>query len=201
MVVESNLSNNSVLSLNEINKAMTFINPLLIKTFIAIIILLLGFIIGKIMGRLLLKIFELVEFDLLIKRLFKIKNISKTLSLAVSYLINMVSLVMALNKLEITTAVITTIVIVVIIALLLIIVFGTNDIFANFFAGILLRFRKSINVGDNLRIKDSKKTIEGRVLSVGYLNMNLETVRKEIVHVPNMLLLKSIITKVKNLKK
>jgi small-conductance mechanosensitive channel len=196
MAVSDNASN-SIISVNEINNAISLINPLIIKIFIAVMILLLGFIISKIIEKLLFKILDIVEFDKLIKRFVRYKHPSKTISIIVSYIINAVSLVMALNKLEITTTIITTIVIVLVTVLVLFVVFGTNDLFANFFAGIIVRIRKNIRVDEFIRIKDSKKKIEGKILTIGNLSIRLETESGEIVYIPNMLLFKSVITKVR----
>jgi len=186
-----------MISLNEITNAISLINPLVIKILIAVIILLLGFVIGKIVQRLLFKILDLVEFDKLLKKVVKFKNLSKTISLIASYIINTLFLVLALNKLDITTTIITTIVIVLLVVLVLFVIFGTNDLFANFFAGIVVRFRKNIRVDDLIRIKDTKKTIEGKILSIGYLSIRVDNGKNETIYIPNMLLFKSVITKIR----
>ena len=153
--------------------------------------------IGKIVERLVFKILDLVEFDKLLRKVVKIRHASKTISLVVSYIINTLSLVLALSKLDITTTIITTVVIVLLVVLVLFVVFGTNDLFANLFSGIVVRFRKTIRVDDLIRIKDAKKTIEGKVLSIGHLSMRIENDKNETIYVPNMLLFKSVITKIR----
>ena len=102
---------------------------------------------------------------------------------------------MALNRLNITTTVITTIIILLVIVLVLFIIFGANDLFANLFAGLMIRLRKNINIGDYVRLKDNK--VEGHIISMNFFNIRIETDKDESVFIPNMAVFRSGIIKVK----
>ena len=192
----ASLSNLSTLSMSDVDNAVSIINPVVLKILMAFIVLLLGFAVGKIVEKLLLKFFELIEFNKFAGRFLKLKfSISKMLARIIAYFIYILSIVMALNRLEITTTIITTIVILLSIILILFLIFGTNDLFANVFAGLIIKFRNNIKVGDYVKIKD--KRIQGHVISISMLNVRLETGKDELVFVPNMALFKSEVVKIK----
>jgi len=181
---------------DEANLAVSIVSPIIFRIMIAILIFLLGFIIGKIIQKFILKLFEISDLDRVLKKLFRIRfNASKVVAAIALYLIYILAIIMALNSLGLTTTIVTTIVILLIIILVLFIIFGLNDVFANMFAGMLVRFRKNIKPGDYIRIKD--KHIEGYVASINMLNVRIETLKEEVVLVPNMVLFKSEIIKPK----
>jgi small-conductance mechanosensitive channel len=182
--------------MDEANVALSIVNPIIVEITIALLIFFMGFVIGKIVQKLILQFFRLSELDSVFKKRTGMKiSLSVIISTLVSYFIYVVAIVMALNRLNIATKIITTIVIFLIIVLVLFVIFGLNDIFANFFAGLLLRFRGNIKQGDYIRIKD--KRIEGYVVSINTLSIRLETRKEEIVFVPNMILFKSEVVKPK----
>jgi small-conductance mechanosensitive channel len=162
----------------------------------------MGFIIGKIVEKLILKFFAIGDLDRVFRKRTGLKiSLSILIATITSYFIYIIAVVMALNRLEIATTIITTIVILFIIILVLFLIFGMNDVFANLTAGIILKFRDTIKPGDYIRIKD--KRIEGYIVSINILNIRLETKKDEVVFIPNMALFKSEIKiiKPKNVKK
>jgi small conductance mechanosensitive channel len=195
-----NLTNNSVILIDEANNALSVLSPLVIKIVIAILILLLGFVIGNIAKKLVLKFFQLSDFDRILKKKTGFKfSLSVTISTIISYLIYIIAIIMALNRLELATTIVTTIIIILILVLILFVIFGLNDIFANFSAGIIIKIKGNIKPGDYIRIKD--KRIEGYIIDTTALNIRLETKKDEIVFIPNMVLFKSEIVKPKNIPK
>ena len=196
----SNITNSSAVLANEANAALSIVNPIIVKIVIAILIFFIGFVIGKIVQRLILKFFQISDLDVIFKKRTGIKQpLSTIVAYIISYFIYIVAIVMALNRLDIATTLITTIVIILIVVLVLFVIFGLNDIFANFTAGLILKIRGNIKQGDYIRIKD--KRIEGYVASINSLNVRLETKKDEIVFVPNMVLFKSNIVKPKKVPK
>jgi small-conductance mechanosensitive channel len=195
-----NVTNNTVALVTEANSALSIVNPLVIKIVIAILIFFVGFVIGKIVQRLIIKLFELSDLDRIVKRRTGLKiEPSKVISGLSAYFVYVIAIVMALNRLEIATTIITTIVIILLVVLILFVIFGLNDVFANFTAGIVVRFRGHIKQGDYIRIKD--KNIEGYIVHMTLLNIRLETRKDETVFIPNMALFKSEIIKPKKIPK
>lgn len=195
-----NITNNSVVLMDEANTVLSIVNPIVIKIVIAILIFLMGFVIGKILQKLVLKFFQISDLDKLFKKRTGIKlPLSLIVSTLLSYFVYIVAIVMALSKLEITTTIITTIVIILVIILVLFVIFGLNDVFANLSAGVFIQLRGNVKPGDYIRIKD--KHIEGYIISMNTLNIRLETKKDEIVFIPNMVLFKSEIVKPKKIPK
>ena len=196
----ANSTNATIALVDEANNALSIVNPLVVKIFAAILIFFIGFVIGKIVEKLIIKFFEISDLDRIIKSRtgFKFKT-STIIASILSYFIYILAIVMALGRLEITTTIITSVVIILIVILLLFMIFGLNDIFANLSAGFAIRFRGNITPGDYIRIKD--KRIEGYVVSMTALNLRLETKKDEIVFIPNMALFKSEIIKPKKIPK
>jgi len=186
--------------MDEANNALSIVNPIVIKIVIAVLIFLIGFVIGKIVQNLIIKFFQISDIDRIFKKRTGIKlPLSVLVSVVVSYFIYIVAIVMALNQLSIATTIITTVVILLVLILVLFVIFGLNDVFANLSAGIFIRFRCNVKPGDYIRIKD--KHIEGYIISMNTLNIRLETVKDEIVFIPNMILFKSEIVKPKKIPK
>ena len=186
--------------MDEANAAVSIVNPLIIKIVIAILIFFIGFVIGKIAQKLILKFFKISDLDRIFKKKTGLKvPMSVIVSTVISYFIYIVAIVMALSRLGITTTVITTIVIILVIILMLFVIFGLNDVFANFTAGLLIKVKGNIKPGDYIRIKD--KRIEGYIISMTMINIRLETKKDEIVFIPNMAVFQSEIIKPKKIPK
>ncbi|HYD03791.1 MAG TPA: mechanosensitive ion channel domain-containing protein [Alphaproteobacteria bacterium] len=193
------MANNSVL-VDEANTALSIVNPLVVKIVIALLIFFIGFIIGKIVEKIILRFFKISDLDKLFRQQTGLKmSLSIVISTIISYFIYVVAVVMALNRLEIATTIITTIVILLVVVLLLFVIFGLNDVFANMNAGLIIKFRGNLKVGDYIRIKN--KNVEGHIVNMNALNIRLETKKDEIVFIPNMALFKSEIVKPKKIPK
>jgi len=191
---------NSTVLIDEANNALSIVNPIVIKIAIAVLIFFIGFLIGKIAQKLIIKFFKLSDLDRIIKKRTGFKfQASLVTSNIVSYFIYIIAIVMALSRLDITTTIITSIVIILVIILILFLIFGLNDIFANFSAGIVIKLRGNIKSGDYIRIKD--KRIEGYIMNMTALSIRLETKKDETVFIPNMVLFRSEIIKPKKIPK
>lgn len=186
--------------MDEANVALSIVNPLVIEIIIALLIFFIGFVIGKIVQKLVLQFFRMSDLDRPFRKHTGMKvSLSIIFSTIASYFIYVVAIVMALNRLHIATTIIRTIVILLVLILIFFVIFGLNDMFANFSAGLVLKFRGNIRQGDYIRIKD--KHIEGYVVSINNLSVRLETNKEEVVFIPNMALFKSEIIKPKKIKK
>ncbi len=191
----SNISN-ALTSMDEVNQAINFINPLVIKIIIAMFIVIMGFIIGKIIEKIIIKLLDMIELDKLFFKATGIKfSVEKILSNIAAYSIYFTAIIIALNRLEITTPVMNTIIIVLAIFIILVFFFGIRDIFANFFAGLIGRFTKNLKIGDEIRLKD--KDVEGKIMHINLLNIQIETKKEELVFIPNVALFQSHIIKLK----
>jgi small-conductance mechanosensitive channel len=187
--------NESLLSQTDVSDAVSMINPIIVNVINAVILLLIGFVVGKFIEKLTFRIFEMVELDKITKKKIKIRNLSKILSKIFGFLVYLLAIIIALNKIGLATTIINTVIILSILVMILFIVFGVNDIFANFFSGVFFRMKRNISVGEIIKIKSQRNTISGKVEKITLLDIRIDTGKEEIVIVPNTLLSKSIITK------
>ena len=185
-----------MISSDELRHILDMVNPLVIKIFIAIVILLIGVVIGKVAEKVVFRILELAELDKLTKKRLGV-NISRIISKIVLYFTVIFSLILALNKVGVTTALVNTIIVVIAVFLVLFVLIGANDLFVNFFAGLVILFRHHFHVGDVIKIKEKSKNITGKIVEINLLSVRLETDRKESVFIPNMVLFKNQAVKVR----
>ncbi|MEM4710764.1 MAG: mechanosensitive ion channel [Candidatus Woesearchaeota archaeon] len=188
--------NNSIVSSAEITETVSLVNPIFLNVLNALVILFLGFIIGRILRSVILRIFEFADLDAFLRNKFKIKRASYILSKIVEIIIYLITIILVLIKINLATTIITTIIIILIVFLTLFFIFGLNDIIANFFSGVLFRMKKTISVGDRIKIRQKNRLIIGTISDITMLEIKIKTEREELI-IPNTLLARSIVTKMK----
>jgi len=165
-----------------ISEVSRTINPFISKVVIAVIILLVGLIIGKLLGNLIRKALSEVELDKHLRAAVGFRwSIEKGISRIISYFIYLVSIILSLNSLGLTTAILVIISVVIIFVITLSFLLAIKDFFPNLLAGIRIRMRHLFSVGDEIQIKE----VKGIVVSLGYMETRLETSFKEEVIIPN----------------
>ena len=98
-----NINNSLNSSLLALGGNSIYLNSIVIKIFTAIIIIFIGFIVGKIAENLLLKLFDEIELNKHFTKLFKAKwHYSKIISRIFAYAAFIISIIWALNVLGIT---------------------------------------------------------------------------------------------------
>lgn len=164
---------------------------------IALIILLIGFVIGKLAGRVVTKFLH--EFDL--NNILKTAGIKRPLEgligSLVSYLIYFAAIIMALNKLNVTSWVLYIILITVIVVIVISFLLSVKDFLPNFFAGLFIYRHGIIKEGDNIKVNETS----GKVTHISMVETQLETKEGDIVFIPNSLLTKNKVIKVNDGKK
>ncbi len=162
------------------------INPLLTDIGIAIIILLLGFIIGKITGIILEKILIELQVDKGLKAIRKKKlQVRKGLPLLISILIYAAAVVLALTHLGILETVLKAIA-----ALAILIIVGSMflwiaNLLPNIIAGFKLRSRRNFTENNVIR----SKLVEGKIKRIGFLKTRIES-NEDTLIIPNYSLTK-----------
>ena len=165
------------------------------KLVVAIIILLLGFILGRMAGKIILKVLKEIELNQIIEKITGIKvSISEIISKAITYFIYFIFIIAALEKLNISTVVVNIlawgIMIIIIVSLFL----AIKDFIPNMIAGIYITQKRFVEKGDVIKIN----RIEGTILEVQLNTTKIETLKGDILFVPNSNLVKSRIVKLKS---
>lgn len=178
---------NETLNGFDISKVNLFVNNEIITNMLfALIILLIGFTVGKLVGIALFKFLNGVEFDKGFKKISNSKiHITKTISSLVSWAIYTGSVVWALLTLRILNVVL--IITVYFVALLIVgtIILETINSVPNLAYKRVVKSKK-IKKGDHIKINN----VEGEVLKVGFLNIKIKGTKGEEIYVPNKLIRK-----------
>lgn len=152
----------------------------------AVIVLLIGFILGRVLGRLTLKGLHEAEINRFLKKA-KIKfPLEEFVSKAVEYVLYFLAIIMALEQLGLSTYALYLVAAAALAILILAFFLGIKDFIPNFIAGVRLHHKKYFKVGDTITIG----TVSGRVKELGLLETKLITRSKDIIHIPNSHLLK-----------
>lgn len=163
---------------------------LLLHLVAAIVILILGFVLGRLLGKLMRKVLHELELDEIIaKHVREGFEAERWISFVVEYATYGFALVWALNQLGITTTVLQIVVALVVFTLVVVVVLTLKDVVKNFFAGLVLRQKSVVKIGKRIEVG----LVEGTVVRVGWLETKLVTRKKEVVFVPNSLMVKSVI--------
>ncbi|MBN2053084.1 mechanosensitive ion channel [Candidatus Woesearchaeota archaeon] len=187
--------NESIVVLNEVGGS---VNPLLSRIVIAVLILLIGLIIGKLAGLLIRRALNEVRLDKHIKSAGVKLSLEKFLGNIASFIIYLIAIIMSLDQLGLTTAILVIIVSIIVIVIAVSFLLAVKDFFPNMFAGIRIRMRHLFTEGDNIQIRE----VKGRILSVGLLETKVKTAFNEEVIIPNSIFNKrQVIVKKKIVKK
>lgn len=160
------------------------------KVVIALVIAIIGFIIGKVLGRLVHGILHEIELNKMFEKAgFKI-NFEEMTGNFVSYFVYFISILMALNQIGVTTIVLNILAGGIIILIIVSLILAFKDYIPNMVAGMFIRQKRLINVGDRIKAED----IEGRVVNISLVETQVETKEKDVIYVPNSLLIKKKVT-------
>ena len=158
------------------------INPIITKAVIAVLILLIGLILGKLIGNLIRRALHEVKLDKHLRTVSGFKfSLEKGISTFVSYFIYFIAIIMALNSLGLTTAILNMISAAIIIIIVVSFILAVKDFFPNLMAGISIKNKKIFNEGDEIQIKE----VKGKIVSIGFLETRMITIYKEEVIIPN----------------
>lgn len=163
----------------------------------AIIILLIGFIFGRMAGKIILKIFKEIELNRLLKKTTGIKvSLAELISKSITYFIYFIFIIAALEKLNISAVAFNLLAGGVIIIIIISIFLSIKDFIPNIIAGIYITQKAFVSKGDVIKIDN----IEGKIIDLQLNTIKLETKKGDMLFIPNSILLKSKLTKVKTKK-
>ena len=148
---------------------------------LAVIILFFGFIIGKFFGRLIQKGLHEFDLDKLAKKAGIKASLEELISTIISYTIYFFSIIMALNRVGVTSALFNILGGAVIVVALIAFFLSVRDFIPNMMGGIYLHQKKMIKEGDTIKFR----AIEGVVIETNLIETKVQTKSKDIIHIPN----------------
>ena len=186
--------NNTSFITNSINVLPKILSSVFTKLVVAVIIVLIGLVLGKILGKFIQKALHEIELNKIIKKAAGIKaSVEEIISTFVSYFIYFIFIVMALNQLGITTVVLHMISGAILIIIIISILLSIKDFMPNMFAGLFIHQKRFIKEGDILKVDNT----EGKVVHINLVETKIETKQGDIIYIPNSLLTKKTVMKLK----
>jgi len=156
----------------------------------ALIILLVGYILGRFLSKLIQRILGELEINKILKEQAGVRvPIEEFLGGVVKYLIYFIAIVMALNQIGLTTTALQIILFIILIMIVVFIVLALKDFIPNVVAGFFIHQKRSLKPGNKISVNG----IKGRIISVGLVETKIQTKKEEIVYIPNNLLTKHVV--------
>jgi len=152
-----------------------------------IVILLIGFGIGILAKKFILRILKELNLNKIMSTVGIRYNLEEIVSSIISYVIYLFTVVIFLDKLGIRSIVLYLLVGAILMLIILTFLVGLKDIIPNFIAWLILQKKEKIKEGRYVKVKN----ISGRVEKVGFLETEIKTENGDILYVPNSLFLKS----------
>ena len=160
------------------------------KIIVAFIILLIGFILARIVHKVIIRLFKELNIDVLFKKAGVKISLGKIIATFVQYFIYFMSIILALDQLGIRTAVLNMLGAAIIIIFIILIV-------PNFFSGVFILQKKFVKEGEMIKVKG----VVGTIKEITILETKIETENGDILLVPNSAMTKTEIVKIKKKKK
>jgi len=161
------------------------------KIVLAILIFLIGFVVGKFAERFLIKILKEVELNKIIKQTtgFRV-NLEQILSHTFSYMIYFLAIVAALDQIGLANIVLYLLTGAVILIIIVSFFLAIRDFLPNLISGFYLYKKDGLKEGLKVEIDD----VKGTIIKLDLLQIKIETKKGEILYLPNSMVAKSKIT-------
>ncbi|MEA3399192.1 MAG: mechanosensitive ion channel [Patescibacteria group bacterium] len=174
-------------TINITNQSLLNQNPLITNIVLAMIIFFIGLIVGRILSRLIERIFKNFGVDNTVRQTTGLKmSFQKFLSNLVSYASYIIFFIIALNQVGITHLLLNIVIIVIVLVILTTIIFSLKDKIPNMIAYRTLRKQKALKIGDEIMFKTAK----GKILEINVYETIIQTDKKDLLHIPNILFIK-----------
>ena len=160
----------------------------LIRLVVAAVILLGGFIVGKILEKICYKGLHELELDRSLKRAGVKVALEEWIAHFVKYLIYFVAVIWALAELGLSTVVLSIVFVGAIVLTIIAILLALKDFIPNAFAGYMIYKNDLFKKGDRIKLNG----VEGKIEKVGVAETVVKN-GKDIIYVPNSILVKKIV--------
>lgn len=162
------------------------------RIIVALIILLIGFIVAKILSRITEKALKEVRLNVIVREITGIKiSFAEIISHFILYFVYFVSIIMALRHIGIATDVLNILSGVIILLIGIFILLSVKDFIPNVISGIFIHQKSTIKAGDVITVND----VTGRVTEVTLVDTRIKTKSGDLIIIPNSNLTKNAIIK------
>jgi small conductance mechanosensitive channel len=175
------------------DKIFELLRPFYTKIVVAIIILFLGLIAGKLISRLIKKVLLEVELNNIVKNATGLNlRLESLISLFVKYFIYFIFFIWALERAGLGSIVLNILAGGVIIIIIISLILSIKDFVPNIISGLFINLKGMIQEGDVIKLDN----VEGKIIKVDLIETSIETKKKDIIYIPNSVLIKNKIIKI-----
>ena|SRR3989338_3967546 len=168
--------------------------PLMNNIVLFILIILIGFVIARISGRVIQKVLFELELNKLVEKVTgSMYDVEELIGAIVTFFIYIVAIIMAFNQVGLTMPILNTISAVIILVVFISMLLAVKEIMPNIFAGISIH-KKGFKAGDKIMIHGTK----GKIISIKLTETRIETKEGDMIYIPNSLLMRSEIKKIRH---
>jgi small conductance mechanosensitive channel len=171
--------------------------PLVSDIIVAVVLLLIGIVITKIIERVVAKVLHELELNKWLKKAGVHFALEETIAAVVRYFLYFLVVVLALNQVGLTTTVLNIVALAIILLIVAALILGIKDFIPNFVAGIRVHRRGRVNVGDTIRIRE----IQGTVKEINLLDTRIQSAAGDVIFIPNSMLMKEAVFRYSRSKK
>ena len=158
----------------------------------ALIILLIGFIVAKVLSRLIERGLKEIRLNRMIREVSGIKvSVEEIISHFILYFVYFVSIIMALRHLGIATDVLNILSGVIILLIGVFILLSVKDFIPNVISGIFMHQKSTLKMGDTITFNE----MTGKIIEMTLLDTKIKTAKGDILIIPNSSLTKNAIIK------
>lgn len=169
----------------------TYLSPAVNNLIVALIILLIGFVIAKLAGRLVQRVLYEAEMDVLLKKAGAKVSFEAALSHIAEYFVYFITIIFALNQLGITVVVLYILAVAALAVLIISVFLGMRDFIPNFMAGWYIYRKELIKEGQYVKIND----VSGKLVKLSLLDARIRTKKGDLIYLPNSAVIRSKIVK------
>jgi len=167
---------------------LTNLNEVILKLALGILTFIIGFILGKLVERIVFKLLNELEVNRLLKDATGLKvNLDHLISSILAYSIYFLSFVAALEQIGLANIILYLISAAVIIIILVSFFLSIRDFIPNLIAGLYLYRKERLKPGKYVEIDD----IKGKLLSIDLIQLKIEAKNGDVINIPNSTVIKS----------
>ena len=170
----------------DVGGAISNLSPIISKVLYAVLILLVGFILGRVVGLLARRFLVDIQLGKHLRNIGIKVPFERFVGSILSFLIYLITLFFALNTLGLTSALVTIILAGIFFVVLVSFLLAVKDFFPNLISGFRIKLGHMFEPGDEIQIRE----VQGVITRVGWIDSALLTKHKEEIIIPNSIFTK-----------
>jgi small conductance mechanosensitive channel len=165
----------------------------LLNIILSLTIILVGFVLGRMIGRLIIIFLKEIELSLIISKILKKKiNIEEFIGNTIKYCIYIIIISIALNQLNLLIYTIYSLSLCIFLFIIVTLSLAIRDLIPNLFANFKLKIKKRLKKDDIISINN----IKGKIKNIYITGINIISTEGDLISLPNTYILENKVNKI-----